>query len=151
MVFVAFQLLLFERGSDLTLSVQCVSPDHADVQVQNLGVLQMHPQDCPSVGLSENVVSWEETSLHRDPSKTLLLIQAGWNALGPRAFGCSGQGTRGQEIKAENPCPAEFPADARDELYLHTWGQAPSHANGCAATSLLQKLFPCSPFCRLMS
>lgn len=35
--------------------MQCVSPDDADVQVQDPEVLQMHPQDCPSVGLSEKV------------------------------------------------------------------------------------------------
>lgn len=120
--------------------MQCVSPDDADVLVQDPGVLQMHPQDCASVGLSENVVFWEAASLHKDPPKSLITcgggpIQAGWNALGPRVFGCSGQGARGQEIKAVNPCSAVFPADARDELYLHTWGRAPSHANGCATTA----------------
>lgn len=83
---------------------------------------------------------WEAPSLHRDPSRSLVprgmgAIQAGWNALGPTTFGCSGQGVGGQEIKAANPCSAVFPADARGELYLHTWSRAPSHAEGCAITA----------------
>lgn len=100
--------------------MQCVSPEDADVLVQNLGVLQMHPQDCPSEGLHENVFFWEAPSLHGHPSKSL--TPCDWNALGPRAFGCSELGARGQEIKAVDPCSAVLPADARDELCLHTWG-----------------------------
>lgn len=86
----------------MTLCVQCVSPDSADVLVQYLGVLQMHPQDCLSVGFSENVFFWEAVSLHRDPSKSLITcgvgpIQAGWNALGPTWAGSKRSGDKGKE------------------------------------------------------
>lgn len=54
--------------------------------------------------------------------------------LDPHHSHLQGKGAKGQEIKAAGPCSAVFPADARDELYLHTCSQAPSHADGRTLT-----------------
>lgn len=61
--------------------VQCVSPEDADVLVQNPGVLQMHPQVCLSVGLHEIFFFFffgEAASLHRDPFKSLTPCDWNW-------------------------------------------------------------------------
>lgn len=58
-------------------------------------------------------------------------------SLDPHCLDPQGRGARGHEIKAVGPFSAVFPADARDELYLHTCSQAPSHADGHTLTAHL--------------